>query len=47
MSRRFIFPIIAMLILISFSAASAAEDRFSILQAGEKGFFNMGPAVGT
>ncbi|MCX5666839.1 MAG: hypothetical protein NTY34_00780, partial [Candidatus Omnitrophica bacterium] len=47
MSRRFVFPILMVLLLISFSASSeAAEDRFSILQAGEKGFFNMGPAVG-
>ncbi|MFA5256183.1 MAG: hypothetical protein WC419_05775, partial [Candidatus Omnitrophota bacterium] len=46
MSKRFIFPILIILSLISFSSIEAAEDRFSILQAGEKGFFNMGPAVG-
>ncbi|MDO8536551.1 MAG: hypothetical protein Q7S30_06070, partial [Candidatus Omnitrophota bacterium] len=46
MSKRFIFPILIIMSLISFSAAGAAEDHFSILQAGEKGFFNMGPAVG-
>lgn len=46
MSRRCIFPIIMVFLLISFSAAWAAEDHLSIMQAGEKGFFNMGPAVG-
>ena len=39
-------PILMTLLLVSFSAAGAAEDNFSIMQAGEKGFFNMGPAVG-
>lgn len=46
MSRRFIFPILIIILLISFSTAGAAENRFSIMQADEKGFFNMGPAVG-
>ena len=46
MSRRIVFPILMTLLLISFSHAGAAEDNFSIMKAGEKGFFNMGPAVG-
>jgi len=46
MSRRLILPIIMISLFISLSAAGAAEDNFSIMQAGEKGFFNMGPAVG-
>ncbi|MDP2929910.1 MAG: hypothetical protein Q8O01_07640, partial [Candidatus Omnitrophota bacterium] len=46
MSRRIVFPILMILLLISFPHAGAAEDNFSIMRAGEKGFFNMGPAVG-
>jgi cyclic beta-1,2-glucan synthetase len=46
MSKRFIFPILIVLLFISFSCANAAQENFSITKAGEKGFFNMGPAVG-
>jgi len=47
MSRRFILPILMALLSISFfNSSEAAEDHFNIMQAGEKGFFNMGPAIG-
>ena len=50
-----ILPILAILIALFASAALAAQDHpsvvadptgFSILEAGEKGMFNMGPAMG-